>query len=461
MKESVRPLVVVVGAGITGLVAARRIGKRAPDVQVILLELDERLGGKVLTQDIAGVPVEAGADWFVTRNPAALELCRELGLEPDLVRPSRSGAYVWSQGALRLLPPGLVRGIPTRPVAAVRAGVLSPSGAIKAMRDLIAPGPLTGGDVSIGSLVRRRFGDEVLERLVDPLLAASRSGSADEMSLAAAAPDIDAAARSSRSVMRALRRGTKPAKEPPPFLGLRRGMSSLIDALIADMDEVDVRTGVHVESLHRIEGNHVVRTTAGDIEADAVIAAVPASVAADLLRDVDTELCEDLRRIRYAPAVVATLVYPSGAGTPPAEGSGMLVPSTEGRLLTACAWFSEKWAHAKPEDGGLILRCFVGRGEALELPDDELVAAIAVELRKALALGGPPVDSIVTRWPVALPVYRVGHLDLIDRIERRLTRHDGIVVAGAGYRGSGLPDCIGQGERAADHTIDRLDRRFA
>jgi oxygen-dependent protoporphyrinogen oxidase len=446
---------VVIGGGITGLVAARHLATHLPDAHVLLLERDERLGGKILTHDMAGVPVEAGADWFVTRNPAALELCCELGLEEDLVPPDRSGAFVWTNGRLRLLPPGLVRGVPTNPAAAVRARVLSPQGAIRAARDLIGSRSLSGGDVSVGSFVRNRFGKEVLDRLVDPMLAASRSGSADEMSLAAAAPEIDSAARTNGSVIRGLRHGAR-RTQGPPFLGLRRGMSSLVDALDADIATVDVRTGIEVASLHSIGGRHVVRTPVGDFETDAVIGAVPAFVAAALLHDLDPELAHDLEQIAYAPGLVVTLVYPPGAGAAPSEGSGMLVPSGEGRILTACAWFSDKWAHARPADGGLIVRSFVGRTDALALPDGEVVTRVAGELRSALHLAGPPTESEVTRWPAALPVYRVGHLDLVSRIESRLERHPGLTLAGAGYRGSGIPDCIEQGQRAADRVAGHL-----
>ena len=456
MTEIPPPAVVVIGGGITGLVAARRVRMRAPEAQVVLLEADERLGGKIRTDEIAGVPIEAGADWFLTRQPAAVELCRELGLEDRLVAPDRTGALVWSGGRLRRLIPELVRGVPTKPFKAMTAGLLSPLGALRASADLFSPSRLDGADISIGSLVRRRFGNEVMERLVDPLLAASRSGSADEMSLAAAAPEVDRAARSHRSVTRGLRAAQSPHGALPSFLGVRGGMKVLLDALTNDLRGVDVHMGTNVTRLEPRGPKFAIRTSAGELAADAVICAVPASTASQLVEPFDGSLAADLATIEYAPAIVLSLVYPADAGAPPSEGSGMLVPSGEGRLLTACAWFSEKWGHARPPDGSLVLRCFVGRSEALSMTDAGLVDGVASELRDALHLSGPPSEAHVTRWPAALPVYRVGHLDLIDAIEARLERHRGLTLAGAGYRGSGLPDCISQGERAADTVMGLL-----
>lgn len=456
MSEVSPATVVVIGGGITGLVAARRVRMLSARTRVVLLERGARLGGKIRTDRIAGVPIEAGADWFLTRQPAALELCRELRIDDHLVPPDRSGAFVWSRGTLRRLIPSLVRGVPTKPLEALRTGLLTPLGATRAARDLLSRDPLSGEDVSIGSFVRNRFGAEVLERLVDPVLAASRSGSADEMSLAAAAPELDRAARSHPSVIRGLRAASQPAGSTPPFLGLRGGMAGLVEALAKDLRGVEVRSGTTVTGLARRDGGYVVRTDAEEIAAPAVIVAAPAFAAARLVQSFDATLSGELARIRYAPAVVVTLVYPAGAGTPPSQGSGMLVPSKEGRTLTACAWFSEKWSHARPPDGRMVLRCFVGGPEASALPDDALVDAITWELGEVLHLAGPPTEADITRWDAGLPVYRVGHLELMDRIEERARAHPGLTLAGAGYRGSGLPDCISQGARAAEVAVASL-----
>lgn len=456
MSATARKKVVVIGGGITGLVAARRLRMLAPQVDVVLLEASDRIGGKILTHDVAGVPVEAGADWFLTRQSAALDLCNELGLGDRLVQPQRTGAYIWSGDRLRRLPPGLVRGIPTKPFSAVRTRSLSPLGALRALAEVLAPRPVTGEDVAIGPLVRRRFGKEVMERLVDPMLAASRSGSADEMSLAAAAPELDNAVRSHRSLLLGLRDAPPPQTSTPPFLGLRGGMTQLVEALAGELRGAEVRLKARVLRIEKRVHRFVVKLGDNELAADAVIAAVPAHAASDVLLSIDVALSNDLDRIHYAPAIVLTLVYPVGAGAPPREGSGLLVPSSENRLLTACAWFSEKWEHARPSDGSTVLRCFVGRADAVTMSDEEIEGEVVREVRRALRLAGPPIETRITRWDAALPVYGVGHPDLVDRIERRSEQHPGLILVGAGYRGSGLPDCILQGTRAAEDTVRRL-----
>ena len=447
---SERKRVAIVGGGITGLSAAYEL--RDANVDVTLLEASERLGGKILTHQVAGVPVEAGADWFLTRQPAALELCRRLGLEDDLVPPDRSGAYIWSRGGLHKMIPQLVRGVPTRPKEAAEGGLVSKAAAMRASLELLNLRPLRGPDVSVGSFVRKRFGHEVMERLVDPMLAASRSGSADEMSLAAAAPELDAAARSHRSVLSALRQAPSPSSDNPPFLGLRGGMSRLSDALVAHLTGLDIRVGTQVAEISRANDRYLV----DGVEADTIILAVPAHAAASLTRSLDTDLARELGRIHFEPAVVVTLAFPPGSGPPPADGSGVLVPSGEKRLLTACAWFSEKWRHAKPDDGSLIVRCFVGRKDALEFSDNDLIAGVTEELRAIAGINGSPREHSVVRWEAALPVFRVGHNEIVDRIEKRLEGLPGIAIAGAGYRGSGLPDCISQGQTAARKALDHL-----
>lgn len=451
MTPSPSPTVVVIGGGITGLAAARRITHASSESRVVVLEREARLGGKLLTHDIAGVPVEAGADWFVTRQPAAVQLCRDLGLDDDLVAPERTGAALWSRGNVTPLPPGLVRGIPTDPSAAARAGVLSRRGALRASLDLVWSRRLEGPDISVGAFVRRRFGNEVLERLVGPLLAASRSGSPDDLSLAAAAPEIDVSARSNKSVIRGLRRASAPIAEP--FLGLRGGMRTLLAALRTELGDAEIRTDVDARLVRRTADGYEIDHGGGTLSADAVVIAVPAPSAAGLVGTLDEALAQELGRIEYAPGIVATLVYP--APVRPPAGSGMLVPTREERTLTACAWFSEKWAHARPEDGSLIVRCFVSRASALT--DEEIVGRIVSELEEAVGLGAP-VDHLVTRWNAALPVYRVGHLDLVRRIEERAARLPGVELAGAALRGSGVPDCVLQGHDAADRVAAFLGR---
>jgi protoporphyrinogen/coproporphyrinogen III oxidase len=447
------PTFAVVGGGITGLVAARELTRGRPRPRVVLFEAADHLGGKIRTEAIDGAVIEAGPDWFLTRRPEAVRLCEELGL--GLVAPALAGPSVWTRGRIRPIPAGFVRGVPTSFRGLVRSGVVSRRGAVRALADLVLPGPLEGPDVSIGALVRKRMGSEVLDRLVDPVLAASRAGRTDELSLAAAAADIDEVARSRRSLMRGLR-GAEPHEDDPgtpPFVGVAGGMQRLVDALVSELSDADIRLRSHVEGLSRADGEVTVRTADGaDIRASGVVLAVPAHSAASLVAGVSPDAARELRAIRYASAAVIVLWYPPDGPHPAVAGSGFLVPSIEGKTLTACAWYSDKWPQARPQDGGLVLRAFVGRAtddRAVRFDDDELVARVANEIADATSLRARPRASRVWRWDKSLPQYAVGHLERIDRIERALERYPQIALAGAGYRGSGIPDCIKQGRDAA------------
>ena len=445
--------IAIIGGGITGLVAARALAQTAPAAPIVLFESEDRLGGKIRTHGFDGAVIEGGPDWFIANNDVAPSLCRELGLEDDLVTPSMGGALIWSRAGLRPLPRGFVRGVPASVGSLLRCGHLSAHGRMRALGDLFISGPLRGPDVSVGELVRRRFGVELLERLVDPILAASRSGSPDDMSLAAATPELDAAARSRRSVTLGLRASAGP---PPSFRGLSSGMERLVDALARDLRGTDIRLRSRLEAVEeRAEGGFRLRMDGGEMETRALLLALPPPAAARALRGLDEELAFNLQGIRYTAAAVVSFIYPPGTVAPPSGASGFLVPVDEGRLLTACSWYSAKWRDAVPADGSFVMRCFAGRtpdDPVLGLSDDELEARLAHEVAFATGIPSTPKRAFVDRWKEALPLYEVGHLDRVARIEAALTRHPGLDVAGAGYRGSGLPDCIAAG-RAAAHRI--------
>ena len=444
----------------TGLVAARALS--GAGARVVLLEASERLGGKVRTGRLEGQPAEAGPDSFVAREPQTEELCRALGLGEELVEPAAFGAHVWWRGRLRPLPAGSVLGLPPSPWAALRCRLVSPVGAARMAADLVLSGPLRGPDVSVADLVRRRLGSQVLERLVDPLLGGIRAGALEEMSLATAAPQLDALARGHRGLLvglRAARSGG--ATGPPRFLGLRSGMERLVEHLAGDLGpETQVRLARPALGLERLPGGGFeVSTSEQPLPVDGVVLAVPAFAAAGLLRSVAADAAKDLGGIRYASVGLVHLVFPPGTGALPPTGSGFLVPSEERRTLTGCTWVSRKWPHLAPADGGLSLRCFVGRaGEdpSLTLDDRELARRATAEVREALGLSGEPRSTSVVRWKRAIPQYAVGHGERIARVERALGALPGLELAGAAYRGSGLADCVRQGTEAARRVLDEL-----
>jgi oxygen-dependent protoporphyrinogen oxidase len=454
--------VAVIGGGITGLAAARALAGASGDVHVTLLEREPRLGGKILTEHADGITYEAGPDAFVARDPAIMRLCSDLGLGEELIPPAIFGAHIWSGGKLKELPSGWAFGLPASAGALISSRLLPLDTKIRALWDLAAPGKLTSDDISIGDLVRRRFGGQILERVVDPVLAGSRAGTVDDISLAAASPQLDAVARSTASITRGLgkaRREGKVPQGPPPFFGVAGGMQGLVDRMKHSMPGVTLMTGT---AATRVEGSgpgyQIHLDDGSTIGADAAVIATPAFEAAGLLESVDPETARQLYRIQYASSAVAVLVYEGGHDKIPETGSGFLVPSKDHKVLSACTWFSKKWPTAALDDR-LVLRCFVGRSgrdAALALDDASLLGLIDVEVRDALKLTTALQSSRLYRWDRGLPHYRVGHLQLIEKIDAALAAAPGIALAGAGYHGSGLPDCVRQGEAAAERVLGFL-----
>jgi oxygen-dependent protoporphyrinogen oxidase len=447
-------VVVVVGGGITGLAAAHELRRAAEPPAVTVLEASTRLGGKILTTPFAGLPaVDAGPDSVLARVPWAVELLSELGLGDELVAPATGEASVWWRGALHPIPSGLVLGVPAGLATLGRSGLLSWRGKLRAAAEPLLPA--TDGDDDLARTVRQRFGSEVYDRLVGPLVGSINAADPEHISLAATAPQI-AAAAGQRSLLLALRRAPRPAPGAGAvFLTHPAGLGHVVHRLAASLRDggVDLRVGRPVEVIERTTDG---RFAVGGIEADAVVLTVPADVAATVLRTVAPESAAGIGGIRYASVALVTLALAEDARPPSVSGSGYLVPVREQRHITACSWASSKWAHLEAP-GTFVLRASLGRDgdeRALDLDDNGIVAAALADLERHVGLRADPVAVRVTRWPRSFPQYEPGHLDRLAAIESRLPR--GVVLAGAGYRGIGIASCIRQGREAARATLMTL-----
>lgn len=481
--------VVVVGGGIAGLAAAWHLrqssgSEGAAAAEVTVLEGDRRLGGKVLTTEFEGRPVEEGPDAFLARMPAAAELCREVGLGDDLTAPETGSAYIWTRGALHPIPTGTVLGVPAGLGAIRSAGMLSAAGKARAAIEPLLPRRPRQGDVAVGRLVAARFGRDVHERLVDPLIGGINAGRTDALSAEVSAAALAEVARTSRSLMLGLRtqrraatatataaaaaaageRASGATTAPPVFYGVRGGLGRLVDALSDRLRHAGaaVRVGEPVTSIDRApagRGWQVGTGTGAVIEADAVVVAAPAFVAAALLSDVSPRAGRMLGGIEYASVDLATVAFPRRAVAVP-KGSGFLVPRADGRLMTACTIVSQKWA-AIDRPGDVVLRLSAGRfgdERSLGLDDTELVDQLTAELGEAVPVSGPPAASRVSRWVHAFPQFAPGHLDLVAAIEDDLAATaPGVAVAGAAYRGVGIPACVTSGRAAAQRVLQHLD----
>jgi protoporphyrinogen/coproporphyrinogen III oxidase len=462
--------VVVVGGGISGLAAAWELTGGAtprPDAPAVtLLEASPRLGGALQSDEVGGRVVDLGPDGFLGRRPEAVGLCREVGLADALVPVAARGASVWARGRLRALPEGHALGIPTRFWPTARSGIVGVRGSLGLARDALLPrpdvrGPL--GDRAIGPLVSRKLGQRVVDMLADPLIGGIHAGSVDDMSAAATFPPLLAAAQRRGGLMRGLR-AEVPAPDPdgpPLFWALDGGMASLVRALAAVLRErgVDIRTSSPVDGLERAapRGWTVTAADRATYEADAVVLATPAPAAAALLRRHDDEVAGLLGAIDYASVVLVT--FRVGVDDVPLSlrGTGFLVPRRsphKGRepwAVTACTYLDRKWSHLERGDD-VLLRASLGRVDdtrAGDWSDDEVAERAWSELGALMGVDGQPISTRVTRFDRAFPQYRVHHLLRTAGVESALARLGGVAVAGAAYRGVGIPACIASGRDAA------------
>jgi len=496
-----RARIVVVGGGVAGLAAARALAAR---FEVVVLETQDRVGGKLVTAEFRGRPLDVGPDNFITRNDAAVRLCREIGLADELLAPATSRAAVYARGRPRPLPAGLVLGVPTDLRALRRSGVVGTAATLRAALDLVLPrsratvalgGSLGGGDVgeangdpTVHEVLVPRIGRAAVAALVDPLLGGINAGDCSRLSFRASAPQLASAAAGARSVVRALRARAPATPGPagaaaPLFLGLSGGIESLATGLRRACEQagVTVRTSCEVTGVELAPTgtgpSWTVRFGGGQVLADGLVLAVPATSAGRLLADAAPEIALECASISYSGVATVTLAWPEASvpsalarlldpapaapGDHPAlPGSGVLVPRATGGIVTAATFTSTKWPRsARP--GEVVVRVSAGRdgdGRALELDDGELVDAVRAELATLLGITEAPLDRLVWRWPASFPQYASGHLARSARIAALAGALPGLALAGAAYDGIGIPACIAGGERAGASVGGRIGR---
>ena len=471
-----RPHVVIVGGGISGLAAAFFLRDEA--VRVTVLEGSPRLGGKLSVSEIAGTAVDEGAEALLVTRPEGTALIAEAGLADQRANPGPTSSAIWTLGALRPLPRRQFMGVPSDMTELSRSGVLSDEGVARAREDLELRPTIRDGDVSVAGYVGARLGGEVVDRLVDPLLGGVYAGRSAELSFDATLPALAAASRRHASLAEAARSLLPPqAGSPgtraggPVFTTLTGGLGMLPDYL-AKLSGAEVRTGAVAREL--APAGRGWRLTVGSaaaprqVEADAVILAVPARPAGRLLAGVPgaSAAVTAFGQISYASMAIVSLAYPRSAFPAPGLAglgwSGYLVPAVDGRAVKAVTFSTVKWPHlagASADPDLEIVRCSVGRiGEEalLQHADDELAALAAAELAAATGVRSGPVATRVTRWGGALPQYTVGHLDRVAAIRSAVAAQPGLAVCGAAYDGVGVPACVATARAAAGQVLTFL-----
>lgn len=456
--------VAIVGGGISGLAAAYRLRQIAPHADITLIESENRLGGKILTQQVDGYVIEGGPDSFLSSKPRGAGLARDLGIDQRLYGTDERWrrTYVMYQGRLHELPQGLSGLVPSRIEPLLASTLFSNEGKARLQQEVHIPARTSDGDESLAHFMERRFGQEVYGRLLEPLMTGIYAGDGRMLSLLATFPQLRSMESEYGSLLRAMgeRQHEAPGAAPRPgFLTFPRGMQELPDTLGARLERVRVLTEAPVTSIRRLKlGYAIDMARRSTLQANLVILATPAQAAARLLGEIDPDLSHALSGISAVSTATISLAFRESDVPHPLDGYGYIVPRAEGRAVLACTWTSRKFQHRAP-DHHVLLRVFIGRAgqqDALAASDEELLELALSEARESLGVAVAPALQRVFRWPDAMPQYTLGHLDRLVTIEAKLRDLPGLFLAGASYRGVGIPDCVASGETAAERVATHL-----
>ena len=460
--------IAIVGGGISGLAAAFALEERrrgGESLEYAVYEAGARFGGVLVSEQIDGCLVEAGPDSFLTEKPWAADLCRRIGLEDQIIgsndRDRRT--YILVKGRLVPLPDGLMFMVPTSLMPALLSPLFSSGTKLRMVREWRSSPRQSNGDESVAALVERHYGAEMVDRLADPLLSGVYGGEASRLSVRAVLPrfaEMESKFGSLGRGMLANRKRVKPSDGQPSaarslFSTLKNGMQQMADGVLANLSAEALRPNTVVQAIQPQDRGWVVSAGYASDHFSAVIVATPAPMAATLLEIASSELASELRAISYSSSVTVALGFDKAVRDALPAGFGFLVPNSEGKRMLATTFVHNKFSHRAPEDRAL-LRCFLGgtRDEqVLQLPDDEILGIVREELGQILGLMAEPQFTRIYRWKGAMAQYNVGHLERIERIEKLRKHLPGIALAGNGYRGVGVPDCVRSGEDAVAEVL--------
>jgi oxygen-dependent protoporphyrinogen oxidase len=458
--------IVIVGGGIAGLSAAYWATKKTSDAQITLIDSSDRWGGKITTDRVpfAGGQfiIEGGPDTFLATKPYATVLCKELGLDDRLhgTNPKQRNTYVLHHNKLEPLPDGLAMMIPTNVQAILKSSLVSWFGKARMGLDFVQPAKAVNGDESLGTFVSRRLGREAYENLIEPLMSGIYAGDGDLLSLASTFPylrDLELKYGSlARGALQLRKQSNGKAVQGSrsAFLTPTTGLAEIVEVLVRYLqsNHVNLRLNTYVSSINHpaLDSWNVTLDHGDSLQADALILATPAYVSGKMLASLDPTLASDLQSIPYASTATVTLAYKQTDLPRPLDGYGYIIPRREGRRALACTWSSTKFPHRAPA-GYALIRVFVGRaGQEIPWNEKDLLELAKEELNRTLGITAGPLLSRVFMWDKAMPQYNLGHPEILKRIDAILENYPTLALAGNGYRGIGIPDCIHSGELAVN-----------
>jgi protoporphyrinogen/coproporphyrinogen III oxidase len=460
--------IAIVGGGVSGLSAAfaleeqRRTGKDK-DVEYVLYESSPRLGGVLRTERIDGCVLEAGPDSFLTEKPWAADLCHALGIGDQLIGSNDADrkTYILTRGRLVEMPDGLMFMVPTKILPTGLSPLFSWKTKLRMTQEFFHPPRAADHDESVAAFVERHYGSEMVDRIAEPLLSGVYGGDVTKLSVRATLPRFAEMERTHGSLGRAILSARKLAEQklkqgprklaPALFTSLKDGMQSLADKIVSRLTPSSLIVNTRVESVRPQAGGWLVSAGMQSDVFNAVIVALPAQAAAQVLRFANAELSSELAAIDYSSSITVGLGYDRQVRQSLPPGFGFLVPRSEGKRLLAATFVHNKFSHRVSDDRAL-LRCFFADANAeniWDLSDDQIVAIVREELQQILCVPATPLFARVYKWKSAMAQYDVGHLERLDRIERLRATLPGLALAGNAYRGIGVPDCVRSGQEAA------------
>ena len=455
--------VVIIGGGIAGLSAAyylERARRNGAQIDWVLLEKSDRLGGVIRSELRDGYVLEAGPDSFLTMKPEGAQFCRDLGIADRLINSNDADrkTYIVVKGRLIPIPDGLEFMVPTRVAPMAMTPLFSWSTKLAMAREWFHPSGNHRNDESVAEFVQRHFGQEMVDRVAEPLLAGVYGGNADQMSVRAVLPRFAEMERESGSLVRASLKARKERRKSaappqPLFTSLKNGVQEMVNAAVAALPADRIRLRSSVEAVEHSGSGWTVKTQSGSEAFDELILATPAPAAAEMLGDVNTVLTNGLQQIQYSSSAAVVVAYDKPIALPP--GHGFLVPRTEGRSMLACTFVHRKFPYRVPE-GGALLRCFISSSRVADLQqqsDDWVRSTVLKEIGELLGVRERPLFSEVYRWDCALPQYSTGHVERVADMEKAIAGLPGLQLIGNSFHGIGIPDCIRSGRKAAEMII--------
>src|SRR5437667_7840989 len=461
--------IAIIGGGISGLTAAFTLEQRrraGVPLEYVLYESSSRLGGVISTERVDGCVVEAGPYSFLTEKPWATDLCRELGLEDQLIgsNDTERKTYILLKGRLVPIPDGLMFMVPTRILPVVFSPLFSPVTKFRMAREWFQSPASSGKDESVAKFVERHYGSELVERLADPLLSGVYGGDSSQLSVRAVLPrfaQMEASHGSLGRAMLAARKKIVHASNGPPrplFTFLKDGMQQMANALAARLSAPSICLSTPVRQLKFKEDGWMVSAAGARELFDSLIIATPAHTAAVILQSVSTELADELRGVRYTSSIPATLGYGHSVRSSLPPGFGLLVPHSEGRRLLAATFVHNKFSHRAPEDRSLI-RCFLGgthHDGILQNSEGEIQVTVRRELEQILGIRAEALFVRIYKWKKAMAQYGIGHSARIEHVRKLLAMMSGLALAGNAYGGIGVPDCVRSGSEAVTKVLADL-----